>query len=99
MPSSETTTPAQFEARYRPGLNQTGAIAASNWPAATLHKFCILSLAISPPPTPTLDTRGGARQCRTSRQEQDKTSQDKPLETDAGDKTGQDARNRQPPYL
>ena len=49
MLSSETTTPAQFEARYRPGLNQTGATAASNWPAAKWNKFCILSLAISPP--------------------------------------------------
>ena len=99
MPSSETTTPAQFEARSRPGLNQTGAIAAPNWPVAKWKKFCILSLAISPPPTKTSDTRGSARQCRTSHQEQDKTSQDKQLETDAGDKTGQDARNRQPPYL
>ena len=64
--------PAQFEARYRPRLNQTGAIAASNWPAAKLNNFHATCRQHQTPETSQTrqDEPPGTGQARTSHQRQ-----------------------------
>ena len=90
----ETSIFCYINGHHKQYILQTGAIAASNWPAAKLNNFSTHSLVVPSPPAANTKHQ---RQRQTRQDELPGTGQDKPGRATRDRRRGQDRTSRQEP--